>query len=140
MSITKGHSTVIEYGDAATYGDSATWTPFAGVTEATPPTPEADDIDVSHMGSEEQFREFTAGWADGGEVELTLQYAKAQAATVYGLFRQDKGFKVTFSDGSHWGVTGYIKSFGDEIDREGIITTAATIKVSGKPVFVEAVS
>jgi hypothetical protein len=137
MSITKGHSTVIEYGDQPTFADSITWTAFANVTGVTPPTPEADDIDVSHMGSEGQFKEFTAGWADGGEVEVTLQYNKDQATTIYGLFRQNKGFRITFSDESYWGLTGYIKSFGDEIDREGIITTTVTIKVSGKPTFVE---
>lgn len=139
MSLTtKGHSTIVAYGSGSTFADSETFTPFARVTEVTPPTPEADDIDVSHMESDEQFKEYEAGWAEGGEVEFTIQFEKVQAETVYGLFRHSKGYKVTFADGSAWGCTGYIKSFGDEIDREGIVTTGVTIKVSGKPAFIKA--
>jgi hypothetical protein len=135
---TKGHSTKLAYGDAANYADSETWTDFAKITEITPPNVEADDIDISHMDSPDQFKEFTAGWADGGEVECTIQFAKAANAAVYGLFRQDKGYKVTFVDGSTWELNGYMKAFGNEVEREGIVTANVTIKVSGKPVFTPA--
>ena len=138
MSITKGHSTIIEFGDAETHTDSSVWVKLARVTEVTPPRPEAADIDVSHMDSPEQFNEFDPGWADAGELEFALQFEKEQAETVYGFFRQKKGYRVVFVDGSQWALTGYIKSFGDEIDREGIITSGVTVKVSGKPEFVKA--
>ncbi|MEM6560041.1 MAG: phage tail tube protein [Planctomycetota bacterium] len=134
MSV-KGHSTTIAYGDDATYADSSGFTEFANVTGITPPKAEADDIDVTHMTSPEQWKEYEAGWADGGEVEFTVQFDKSQTSAVFGLFRQNKGYEITFSDGSTWGITGYIKAFGDEIDREGIVTTTLTIKVSGKPAF-----
>jgi len=138
MAVTKGHSTVIEYGNQATYTGSTSWTKLAGVVSVTPPSPEADDIDVSNMDSEEQFKEFEPGWADGGEVEMSIQFDADQASTVYGMFRQKAGYRVTFSNGAKWGVSGYIKSYGDEVEREGIVTTSIKIKVSGKPTFAKA--
>lgn len=139
MSVTKGHSTLIKYGDGATAADSTTWTKLAQVTAVTPPKIQADDINVSHMESPNQAKQFTAGWADGGEVEFTIQFKADEADTVYGMFRIDKGWQVVFSDGSMWECDGYIKSYGDETDREGIVTTSITIKVSGLPEFVPAV-
>lgn len=132
---TKGHSTKVSYGNLANVQDSTTWTPFAKITNAVPPKPQADDIDTSHMDSPDQFKEFEAGWADGGEVEITIQFDKEKNAEVYGLFRQTKGFRMEFSNGSRWEWTGYIKQFGNELEREGIITTTVTFKVSGKPAF-----
>src|SRR3954469_23071654 len=99
---TKGHSTKLEFGDAATVAGSTTWTPVAKVTELTPPNVEAEDIDVSHMESPEQFEEFDPGWANGGEVEATIQFEKTENETVYGLFRQPKGYRLSFVDGSKW--------------------------------------
>lgn len=131
----KGHSTKAFYGNQANFTDSTTWTAFAKVTGVTPPKPQADDIDTSHMESADQFKEFEPGWADGGEVELQLQFAAADNASVYGLFRQPKGFRLEFSNGSRWSFNGYIKGFGNEVEREGIVSTTVTFKVSGKPEF-----
>jgi hypothetical protein len=135
---TKGHSTKLEYGDEDTYEDSETFTALAKVTELGGISIEGEDIDVSHMESVEQFAEFDPGWADAGEVEATLQFEKTQNETVYGLFRQPKGFRMVFSEGSKWGFSGYIKGFSNEVERKGIVTAKVTIKISGKPVFVKA--
>ena len=133
----KGTETAFAYGSGATHTDSTTWTDFAAITEITPPTAKADDIDISHMQSGD-FKEFDPGLAEGGEVELTIQYEAEENEAVYGLFRVKKGFKLTFSDGSSWKLTGYISEFGNEVDREGIITAKIKVKVSGKPDFVKA--
>jgi hypothetical protein len=135
---TPGHSTKFEFGDAATYAISTTWTEIAQILEIGPPEVEADDIETSNMQSPEQFKTFDPGWADAGEIEVTLQYEKAEAVTLYGLFRIKKGFRMTFEDTSKWSLNGYIKKFGGEIDREGVITQTITVKVSGKPVFAAA--
>ena len=136
MSITKGHGVVLEYGDAETYDDSSTWTKIAKVVDITPPTVEADDIETSNMDSPGQHKEYEAGWADGGEVEATIQFDTHENNAVYQRFRTKAGHRITFDDGSFWGFTGYIKSFGNEVEREGLITTSITLKVSGKPLFI----
>jgi hypothetical protein len=140
MSVTKGATTTIAYGNAATHGDSSSWTDFAGVTEVTPPTFEADEIETSNMNSVEQWKEFVSGWADAGELEVTLQYDKDATEDIFALFREDRGFRITFSDGSTWEFSGFIKSYGDEIDREGIVTTQVSMKLSGIPEFTKAAS
>lgn len=140
---TKGVKTKLGIGNGATAEDSTSYSDLAKIVDIKPPKPDADSIDISNMdspGAEEgkPWKEFTAGWADAGEVECTIQFAKAQAATVYALFRQDKGFRITFADGSTWTFSGFVKSYGDEVDREKIVQTTITIKVSGEPEFAAA--
>lgn len=132
--MTKGHGVQIGHAAPAT-AIGGVFTPFAKVTEIGGIEIEADDIETSHMESPNQFREWSAGWADAGEVEFTIQFDKANAADVWGLFRQDKTFRVTFKDGSRWLLAGFLKKFGTEVDREGLITVPLTIKISGEPVF-----
>lgn len=131
----KGHSVIFAYGNQSSYTASTTWTDIAGLLEITPPKLKADDIDVSHMLTPDQIKEFEAGWAEGGEAELKIQFEADQAEDVYGLFRITKGYRVTFVNGATWKLTGYINEFGDEVDREGVITTSIKVKVSGKPLY-----
>lgn len=135
---TPGHSTKFAFGSHATVLASNTWTEIAQVVEISPPEVEADDIETSNMQSPEQFKTFDPGWADGGEVEITVQYEKQATTTIYGLFRVKKGFKMTFEDGAIWSFDGYLKKLGGEVDREGLITQTLTFKISGKPAFATA--
>lgn len=135
---TPGHSAAFEFGDGATVADSATWTKLAGVTEIGGLSFDADDVEVSNMDSPGQWKEFDPGWADAGEVEVTLQFQKAQNTTLFGLFRVPKGFRVVFADGSKWELDGYIKGLGNEVEREGIVSATATLKISGEPTFTAA--
>ena len=134
---TKGHGVTLGYADLP-LGGSPSYTGVAKVVDVKPPNVEAEKIDVSTMESPEQWEEITAGWAAASEAELTLQYTKADTATLYGLFRADKGFKLSFSDGSYWSYQGFIQKMGNEVERKGIIQTAVTIAISGKPTFTAA--
>src|SRR5580704_10135702 len=98
MSVTQGYQTVISYGNMPTASGSTAWVDFAGIDDIKPPKVESEDIDVSHMQSPDQFKQFVAGWANGGEAEVKIQFEKTQNATVYGLFRANKGFRITFAD------------------------------------------
>jgi hypothetical protein len=138
---TKGHSVVIGY--ATEIADLTTVTSATGgftaianlVDVPAPGAPEAEDIDISHMLSPEQYEEFAAGWANAGEAALTIQYAKVQAAALIALFRTRKTWRVTFLDNSVWCFQGYIKAYGKETPRKGYITQTITLKLSGKPQF-----
>lgn len=135
---TAGHSTAFAFGNQKSFEESTTWTEVAQIVDIGPPEIEADDIEVSNMTSPEQFKQFDPGWADAGEVEMTIQYTKEAATSLYALFRIPKGFKMTFEDGSSWGFSGYVKKLGGEIDREGVITNTIGVKISGKPAFTAA--
>lgn len=138
MSVTKGYMSKAFYGDKATIAESTTWTAFAGVTKITPPKPSAAKIDTTNFESSDEFKETEAGLGEVSDVELEIQYDATQADAVYKLFRQKKAFRVQFADGSKWEFVGFISEYGDEIDREGIVSTTVNIAVSGKPVFTKA--
>jgi hypothetical protein len=138
MSVTQGYQTIFSYGNMPTASGSTAWTDFAGIDDIKPPKIESEDIDISNMTSPDQFKQFVAGWANGGEAEVKIQFEKSQNATIYGLFRVNKGYKITFADGSAWAFDGYIKSFANEVDREKIVTADTMVKISGKPTFTPA--
>lgn len=137
---TKGYKTIIGYGDPGEDGQpgDGPFTDFAKVTDINGVSVEADDIETSNMDSVEAWKTFTAGWADAGSVDLKLQFDKTKAAEVYALFRQDKTFRVLFVDGSQWVLAGFVKKFGNEVEREKLVTVSITIKASGKPEFTAA--
>ena len=134
----KGSKTKLAYGNQPTAAASTTWTDLATITDITPPEVGADDIDVSHMESPNEYKQFQPGWADSGEVTVTVQMDKTQQAALWALFRVPKGFRITFNDvptGSTWKFDGYINKFGNEVERAGIVTAKLTVKVTGEPLF-----
>lgn len=138
---TPGYNTRLAYGNMPTASGSSIWTEFAEVDSITPPSLEADDIETSHMTTPGQVKTFIAGWADPGEIEMTIAFQKAQAATVYDLFRKQRGYRVEFNDhpspsGSKLLCDGYIKSIGPEVDRENLTVVNVTIKASGEVTFI----
>lgn len=136
---TKGHGVKIGHAAPGT-AVSGTFTDFARVTTIGNIEIEADDIETSNMDSPNQFKEFAAGWADAGEVEITAQFDKSDAADVWALFRQDKTFRIEWRDGSKLKIGGYVKKFGVETDREGLVTVPLTLRISGEPELVPAAS
>lgn len=139
---TKGYKTTIGYTDQGSNGALGTgsFTNFAKVTDINGVSVEAEDIETSNMDSPvgsdgKPWKEYTAGWASAGDVDLKLQFDKTDAGAVYGLFRADKTFQVTFVDGSTWTFNGYMKKHGQEVEREKLVTTTVTFKISGEPEF-----
>ena len=138
--------TTIESGDKSTYATSLIWTKFALVVDIPSlPGMEADDIDVTTLASPDRFKQYDPGRADGGEVELKVQFEKVEAERVYSLFKLKSGFKITLNDAvlpanrSTFKFDGYIKHIAPEAAAEAGIETTITIKVSGKPVFAKGV-
>jgi hypothetical protein len=137
---TKGHSTVVQYNAATTYAGSSSWTTLGTrINDVEPGMNEAEDIDISHMFSADQREEFTAGWSNSGEAKLTLQYVNTEFQNIHNtLYRQDKGWRIVFYDGSGVGWSGYIKSFGPKVERKRIVTQEITIKISGATTYFSA--
>lgn len=97
-----------------------------------------DDIDITHMESPDGFREFIPGLVDGGALDVTLNYTKAQRAALMALWREVETYTVTYPDGSTDVFDGYINDFGQETPHDDKITCTASFKISGKPVFTPA--
>jgi hypothetical protein len=142
---TPGYESRLAFGNTADYATASAWTEFAQIVELTPPTLESDDIESSNMLTPNQIKRFLPGWADPGEIEVTLEFAAADVQTVYDKFRVPSSWKVIFNDvpepsgsPSYLLANGYIKSVGQEIDREGLVTVPVVIKVSGEVDFIPA--
>jgi predicted secreted protein len=94
-------------------------------------------IDVTHMASDNGYREFIGGLVDGGEVTCELNFIKSVATTLTG-FLTAVAQSCTIVLGGSLGtftftalVTGY--ELQSEIDDK--VTASLTLKVTGKPVL-----
>jgi len=141
---TKGMQTRFEYGDTEDFNTATSWTGFAKVIEIGPPPITADDIETTHLQSPDDFKEFDPGLADAGDSTFKIQWEKAQNTTLYNLFREKKGYRIVYADvpypsGSKTMFNGWIKGIaGETITKDSVVEATITVRVVGKPEFVEA--
>jgi hypothetical protein len=88
------------------------------------------------------YKEYCAGFKDGGEISLTLYFTKAQYALVKDtLFAELYYYKVEFplvdseTTNSILVARGILRKVGLEIPEDDFITVPVAIKVTGKPTF-----
>ena len=97
-----------------------------------------DDVDTTTLDSSSNFRTFVAGLADPGEVTIELVadptltsharlslYHEAGSAKTYTISHPTSANTQAFS--------AYIKSLGQEIPLDDLITRSVTFKISGDP-------
>jgi len=141
----KAFKTRIEVADTETYQEATEWTPFARVMSITPPGLTANEIDTTHLESEDEFEEADPGFAKAEDATWKLQWDKDQAETLYDLFRVKKGFRVMYNDapapsGSRLLFNGWIKAIAnEEITRDNRVEADIVVRIIGKPDFVKAV-
>lgn len=102
-----------------------------------------DTIDVTTLGSPDEYKEFIGGFKDGGEVAISGffypgdtdgQFAMKTALDASTL----DAYTITFptSMGATWTFNGIVTDWGSPgADVGGAILFEATIKISGKPVL-----
>jgi hypothetical protein len=128
--------TVDGYGTRLYYGvPNAATTELEGITELTPPAIEVAEVETSHMTTADRTRTFKGGWRDPGSVSGKMHFDPSRYSALLALVGEAKGFKVELADGSMIEFNGFIKSVGNPIDREGLVSVEFTIRVSGKPTF-----
>jgi hypothetical protein len=138
---TKSVKTKFDYGNAATYADSTTFTPFANVLEIKPPGLTSDDIETTNLDTQDEMKDFDPGLGDAGESTFKIQWDADQTATVYSLFRQKKGFRIVYADapypsGSKLRFNGWIKGIaGETIQKDNVVEAEITVRVVGLPDF-----
>ena len=139
MAIVKGYNYQIEYGSAALSG-TPTYSELSDrVEEVSPPKPEIDEVDVTHMQSPDQWKEYLAIWKDQGEFSATMQFQKETYTLLEDvLFGEVRAYRFTDNDGNKLVTDAFLKSFGQVVDRAGIVKIEATWKASGPPDFTAA--
>lgn len=99
------------------------------------PSIAGETIDTTHMESADGYREKIPGLVDAGQLELEVQYVKAQTNTIKALLRQTIPFVVTFPDGSTFSGNGHITALSTEVPLEDKITQTITLDITGNPTF-----
>ncbi len=102
----------------------------------------ADTIDVSHLNSDDGYREFVQGMRDGGEVSLEGSFIPSDTAGQFGLLTDFNAgtlqdFVMTFPTAmaTTWTFTAIVTGFNTGVAENEKVTFNASMKVSGKPVL-----
>lgn len=114
---------------------SSAWTAIAEVTNISGPGMTRDLIEVTSLDSTGGYREFIAGFRDGGNVVLSMNYTRASLDEFLADFESDviQNYEIVLPDGTSIEFEGYVQEFPLTIPTDAQITLEATIKVSGQP-------
>ncbi len=118
-----GYGTKFQTGNGSS---PETFTDLAFVTSITAPNLSRDSIDVSHMQSPDEWREFIAGMKDAGEVSLELNFKAGGTAFLAMLAELNtvsasatKTRRITWPTGSYMEFEAMVETIktvlGDEI-------------------------
>ncbi|TDQ63571.1 tail tube protein [Maritalea mobilis] len=131
-------SAIIGYNSTFAIGDGGdpteTFTAVAEVTNITPPGYSRDAIDVTHMKSDDQFREYIAGLMDAGEVQIELNYVPSASDVLIAALTGGKGnFQITLPNSITFTFAAICTAYTPAVPNDDKLSASATFKVSGKP-------
>jgi hypothetical protein len=105
------------------------------------PGASANDIDTTTLDSSSNYRTFTCGLIDPGEVTFGVAYDPTnllhKRLAYYMGMKSTKTFTVyhASSTGDTDAFSAYVKGMGREIPLDDLITCDYTLKVTGKPAY-----
>lgn len=133
--------TYISFGDAASPN---TFTEVGEVASISGPTPDSEEIDVTHLRSTGGFREYLQSFKDGGEISCTANYLPGNATQdgatgVRSLFLSSaiRGWKITLPDATDIQFDAYVKSVGMTASVGAKLEFTFVLRVTGAPDFNE---
>lgn len=119
-------------------GGPEVFTTVADVTSVDVLDMSADTIDVSAHDSPAQWREFTAGMKDGGELSMDINYDPAVHGTLStAVGGNPKNMKIVMPDAGAAEVAfaGIITGFSAQAPFDDKLSATVTVKVTGVPVI-----
>lgn len=135
------------YGSLLQAGDgevSEAFTSVAEITSLTPPNLSRDEIEVTHTTSPNGYREFIAGWRDGGEVGYEANWLPTNATQDYttGLHASfntngNHNWRIVVPDVIRIDFNGFVTAHEPDLPLEEQGKLTGTIKISGKPTVTE---
>lgn len=145
--IAGGSDALSSQGTYISFDPGASPTVFTEVGEVSSisgPTPDSEEIDVTHLRSTGGFREYLQSFKDGGEISVTANYLPGNASQdgttgVRSLFLSGavNAWKVTLPDGSDIQFNAYVKSVGMTASVGAKLEFPFTLRVTGAPSFNE---
>jgi hypothetical protein len=128
-----GAGTVLKLGDNAS---PIVYTTVAYVIDLSGPTEQADDVEVTHLGS--SAKEYIAALRDSGEVSMNIHYTEhATLGATSGLYyvfinRLTRSFEIIPSGGAKkFRFSASVTSFERSFNPGESMKVAVTLKVSG---------
>jgi predicted secreted protein len=114
-----------------------TFTPLAEVNSITGPNKTRDTIDVTSLDSEGGYREFIAGFRDGGEVSLEMNFTYATYDIINDDFESEDSvnYQIELPDGTSFTFTGLVTAVGLAVPLDDKVTSSVTVKISGQVVI-----
>lgn len=108
------------------------------ILSITPPEYTMDPIDITHMESPDNMREFMGSLGESGELAFKVQYKPTDATHKFLLslrgVKTPTNFKIKWTDTavSPWTFAGLLTAFGaEEITVDGKCTAQCKFKISG---------
>lgn len=114
-------------------------TALSEVNSISGPTMTRDFIDVTSLDSDDGYREFIAGFRDGGTISLTMNFT----ATSYGYIKTDfesptaQSYSIILGDlaATTFTFEGLVTECPLNIPTDDKITADVTIKITGKVIM-----
>lgn len=124
-----------------------TLTALGEILSVTTPSITVEEVEATHMGSTDGFREYISGLKDGGEGEITMNYVPGSATdtliTTALTDGEARGYKIVVPDGAFgWEVTGdlIVRSYSKDIPIDGRMTATMGVRFTGSPTEAAAIA
>ena len=122
--------------DSSAPAGSSDWQAIAEIISISGPTMTREFIDVTSLDSTGGYREFIAGFRDGGTVTLNMNFTSATYAVMKDDFedRDSQFYEIVLPDenSTSFEFEGLVTELPLEIPTDDRVTANVTIKVVGK--------
>ena len=122
--------------DSSAPAGSSDWQAIAEIISISGPTMTREFIDVTSLDSTGGYREFIAGFRDGGTVTLNMNFTSATYADMKDDFedRDSQFYEIVLPDENNtsFEFEGLVTELPLEIPTDDRVTANVTIKVVGK--------
>lgn len=117
-----------------------TYTKVAEVVSITPPPMTRDAVDVTHMESPNEYRQFIPGLADLGEATITINFVPSATDALVTAFNAKRGnYQITFPNNVRLQFAGIVTGYTiDALSTGEKMSATFTIKATGAPTFAAA--
>ena len=136
-----GYGVLLGIGDGAS---AEAFSSIAEVTDVTAPSFSKDTIEVSHASSPNKYKEYIAGFKDGGEVTASGNMTQSDYAALKDKFESEalNNYQLTIPDDNFSNkptivFAAHVTALESDIPTQDKVSFSLTLKISGKPTYTQ---
>lgn len=114
---------------------NGTWVAIAEVKRIAGPNPSKEQIDMTHLDSPGDYREFLASFKDGGQINLDCNFVPASHTDQFDDFNNDEvlDFKIVWATSNYQSTfSGYYQGYSNNAGVGEGLGFSLTIKITGE--------